>query len=169
MILVHPHECLSSVCLPVSGDAAETLGKLEQALLGESGQYLGIGLAANQIGILERVCIIRYGQYRMDLVNPRLFPPGSIGLHNEILMEFEGCLSLPNIQKRVPRFAQIHLEADNFSGRIHINNKLLARIIQHEVMHLDGKGIWSLVELGRNDPCLCGSNKKFKKCCGAVR
>jgi uncharacterized protein YchJ len=24
-------------------------------------------------------------------------------------------------------------------------------------------------KLGRNDPCFCGSGKKFKKCCGARR
>ena len=23
-------------------------------------------------------------------------------------------------------------------------------------------------KVGRNDPCVCGSGKKFKKCCGAA-
>jgi peptide deformylase len=167
LILTHPHKILSTPCVSVSSNPNEIIEKLEQTLLKEPGKYLGVGLAANQIGLLERVCIIRYEQYKMDLVNPQIIPPH--GLPNKIIMDFEGCLSLPNVQKQVPRLARIHLKADNFSGLIHINNIMLARIIQHEVMHLDGKGIWSLVELGRNDPCLCGSKKKFKKCCGAVR
>ncbi|EGR3250064.1 hypothetical protein DLH78_25640, partial [Vibrio parahaemolyticus] len=24
----------------------------------------------------------------------------------------------------------------------------------------------SSLKVGRNDPCICGSGKKFKKCCG---
>ena len=25
---------------------------------------------------------------------------------------------------------------------------------------------WQSAKTGRNEPCLCGSGKKFKKCCG---
>lgn len=35
----------------------------------------------------------------------------------------------------------------------------LSEVVKHE--HTTGK------KLGRNDPCICGSGKKFKKCCGA--
>ena len=49
-----------------------------------------------------------------------------------------------------------------------------AQVWQHEINHLDGKQE-ILKDLpikkeerlpGRNEPCFCGSDKKFKKCCG---
>ena len=33
-------------------------------------------------------------------------------------------------------------------------------------LYLDGKTDSTAVELSRNDTCLCGSGKKYKKCCG---
>ena len=54
---------------------------------------------------------------------------------------------------------------------------IAARVVQHEYDHLFGKLISdhgkcvspfvSQKQFGRNDPCPCGSNKKYKKCCGA--
>ncbi|UTW47841.1 SEC-C domain-containing protein [Bacterioplanoides sp. SCSIO 12839] len=32
--------------------------------------------------------------------------------------------------------------------------------------YLDGNAQFETFKPGRNDPCLCGSGKKFKKCCG---
>jgi preprotein translocase subunit SecA len=32
--------------------------------------------------------------------------------------------------------------------------------------HNDAEDIKPLDKLGRNDPCPCGSGKKYKKCCG---
>ena len=33
-------------------------------------------------------------------------------------------------------------------------------------LYLDGEADWRTIELGRNDICLCGSGKKYKRCCG---
>jgi len=27
----------------------------------------------------------------------------------------------------------------------------------------------TVIHVGRNDPCICGSGKKFKKCCGFIK
>ncbi|GGY38627.1 UPF0225 protein YchJ [Bacterioplanes sanyensis] len=32
--------------------------------------------------------------------------------------------------------------------------------------YLDGDAHWSEWAIGRNDPCPCGSGRKFKRCCG---
>ena len=48
-----------------------------------------------------------------------------------------------------------------------------AQIFQHETDHLDGVAVnvakrgaaVSSALPGRNDPCPCGSGRKFKKCC----
>ena len=31
-----------------------------------------------------------------------------------------------------------------------------------------GTFVRGTVKVGRNDPCSCGSGKKFKKCCGVI-
>jgi peptide deformylase len=134
-------------------------------LSGENGQPIGLGLSANQIGVLKRVCIIRYKGAKMDLVNPVIRIPTEL-TSCKIETEIEGCLSLPSKEIAVPRYNQIILRADNFGGEIHLSG-LWARIVLHEIQHLDGGGIWNTVITGRNDPCPCGSNKKYKKCCGA--
>ena len=82
--------------------------------------------------------------------------------------EIEGCLSFPNKELAVPRYNQVLVRADNYGGEIQFSG-LWARIIQHEVQHLDGIGIWDTIIIGRNDPCTCGSGRKYKKCCGARR
>lgn len=167
-ILTHPDPRLSSTCSDTSiKEANSIISALDRALSGENGQYIGLGLAANQIGILKRVCIIRYRGAKLNLVNPIIRIPterSSCKMETEI----EGCLSFPNKELAVPRYNQVLVRADNYGGEIQFSG-LWARIIQHEVQHLDGIGIWDTIIIGRNDPCTCGSGRKYKKCCGARR
>jgi peptide deformylase len=165
-ILTYPDPRLSTKCSNTSiREAKSIISALEGALSGENGQYGGLGLSANQIGILKRVCIIRYKNAKMDLVNPIVRIPTERS-SCRIEYELEGCLSLPGKEVLVPRYNQIILRADNFSGEIHLSD-LWARIVQHEIDHLDAKTILDHYTVERNAPCSCGSGKKFKKCCGA--
>ena len=61
-------------------DMAETLHHTEN----------GAALAANQVGILKRLVVIDYCDYRLKLVNPQII--GYSGVQECI----EGCLSFPN-------------------------------------------------------------------------
>lgn len=165
-ILTYPDPRLSIKCSDTSiKEANLIISALDRALSGENGHYGGLGLSANQIGIPKRVCIVRYKGAKMDLVNPVIRIPTehtSCKLETEV----EGCLSFPGKEIAVPRYNQIILRADNFGGEIQLSG-LWARIVQHEVDHLCGRGIWDTVIVGRNDPCPCGSSRKYKKCCGA--
>lgn len=152
---------MSKPCAFVIGDAKDILAALEKALSGENGQYIGVGLAANQVGINARVCIVRHAGYKMDLVNPQI-----IHKTEETTFMEEGCLSLPNLFYKIRRPKFVTIVADNFEGSIRLYNEEIARIVQHEIEHLEGRGIWSYYKTGRNEPCFCGSGKKFKKCCG---
>jgi SEC-C motif-containing protein len=59
-------------------------------------------------------------------------------------------------------FAAFHKTKNNL-GQIHENSRF---IHEHgQWFYLDGDPLAPL-EFGRNDPCWCGSNKKFKKCHG---
>jgi peptide deformylase len=98
---------------------------------------LGVGLAANQVGILHRVLVYRVHQQApvAALVNPEI---EWVGREEEILEE--GCLSLPAVHVDVERPVHIRVRAQDENGDpIMIEaSGLEARVIQHEIDHLDG-------------------------------
>jgi len=162
-ILIYPHEVLKTKCDTCTLDPNDVLTKLEQVLWDEqTGNYLGVGLAANQIGLIERVAIIRMDGLRLDLVNPHI-----IRWSEERLGSTEGCLSIPDHRYTIMRYKNIIIETDNYSEPLIINNFDISRAIQHELDHLDGKLVIDYIKVGRNDLCPCGSGIKYKKCCGA--
>jgi peptide deformylase len=98
---------------------------------------LGIGLAATQIGVLHRVLV-----YRTDaehditaLVNPVLEWSSE-----ETEVAEEGCLSLPHVHIEVERPARVRVRALDASGKEIVieAQELQARVIQHEIDHLNG-------------------------------
>jgi peptide deformylase len=124
-------------------------------------EYLGVGLSANQIGQTERACIIRFGDYHLDLIGPRIVE------HSEDRKgSTEGCLSCGSYQTTVMRWSNIVVAADNYSQPLIIDNFDLSRIIQHELDHLNGVLLIDYKKIGRNDLCPCGSKLKYKRCCG---
>jgi peptide deformylase len=98
---------------------------------------LGIGLAATQLGVLHRVLV--YRAYSDDpltaLVNPVIEWSGE---ERESLEE--GCLSLPGVHVEVERPAQVRVRALDIEGKELVVEAegLEARVIQHEIDHLDG-------------------------------
>jgi len=100
-----------------------------------------IGLAANQVGLKIRLCALdpawMHGK-RMPIV---MFNPEFIECGEELFDAPEGCLSLPDMGLKVPRFRNIRLKflgLDNQEYEIHDDNSLLSSVLQHEVDHLDG-------------------------------
>ena len=101
----------------------------------------GIGLAANQIGVLERVLVIDVRDEedpaagRMALINPRIVEASS-----QRDKEAEGCLSIPGLEEVVERPWVVTVEAMDVRGRPVCvpADALLARALQHEIDHLDG-------------------------------
>jgi peptide deformylase len=98
---------------------------------------LGIGLAAPQVGISHRLLV-----YRVDpesptvtLVNPRI----EWSSRDEEIAE-EGCLSLPFVHVDVERPVAVLVHArDARDEELVIEaTGLEARVIQHEIDHLDG-------------------------------
>jgi len=99
----------------------------------------GIGLAAPQIGIPRRICVIdlsvgKRGGELIALVNPEFVERDGMQL------EEEGCLSVPGFNATVPRPARVVVKALNRDGtpRTVEGTGLLARALQHELDHLDG-------------------------------
>lgn len=101
--------------------------------------YGGVGLAANQVGVLQRVCVVDVPvedgeRERHALVNP-VIDERSGGESGE-----EGCLSIPGVWEDVKRPTRVRVRAlDPHSRTIEmVADGYLARVIQHEVDHLDG-------------------------------
>ncbi|MGH2867956.1 MAG: peptide deformylase [Solirubrobacteraceae bacterium] len=105
---------------------------------------LGVGLAANQVGVLHRVLVYRVQQQSpvAALINPEIEWTG-----NEEETIEEGCLSLPAVHVDVERPVHIRVRACNEYGEpITVEaSGLEARVIQHEVDHLDGKLVFDRV------------------------
>jgi peptide deformylase len=95
----------------------------------------GIGLAATQVGRLERICVIDIDKQQYALVNPEV-----VESDGEQTGE-EGCLSIPEIYGDVTRAKHVVVRALDRDGRpIEIDaNDLLARCLQHEIDHLHGR------------------------------
>ena len=113
----------------------------------------GAGLAANQVYEPIRICAIevknnpRY-PYKPNfpltiLVNPEVTPSTE-----ETFLNYEGCLSVPNLRGEVRRFAGVQVRAWDRDGKdIELDIKgLTAGTFQHEVDHLDGKVFLDRVE-----------------------
>jgi len=146
----------------------------------------GVGLAAIQVGIPKRVGVINYKNKTIYLINPEV-----VDKKREFVFGQEGCLSFPNQYINTKRYTDFTIDNHVMDGDklrkerqyfyYDINDEhsdgLLAIAVQHEMDHFDGKVFTDIeaektestirreVKTGRNDPCPCGSGKKFKKCC----
>lgn len=137
-----------------------------------------LGLAANQvrddIGILNIRAFVKKDietGFFSIIVNPKII--GRIGIP---ILRTEGCLTWKRKKIVADRYQDITVSYFDMTGEKFVKNisGFNAQIWQHEVDHLDGveERIEELTwphtkehKEGRNDPCPCGSGKKFKKCC----
>ncbi|MCM1533561.1 MAG: peptide deformylase [Corallococcus sp.] len=94
----------------------------------------GLGLAAPQVGILKRVCIVEYDGKLYELVNPKLVKSFGKCVDNE------GCLSVEGFRGIVERPKQIEIEYYNRHGeKVSLEAEgYFARVFLHEMDHLDG-------------------------------
>ena len=134
----------------------------------------GIGLAAPQIGIAKNIAIIKFDKIEnieIHLINCKIekaFDPA--------IFKQEGCLSFPGRSEDTIRFQEVYITNNLSYPHSFIATGLLAVICQHEIDHLNKTlfidhlapaiKVSDNIKLNPNDLCACGSNKKFKKCCG---
>lgn len=106
-------------------------------------QNEGVGLAANQLGFKNQICIVEFN----DEENPRNNIPFQAFINPKIVQKSveqetmeEGCLSVPQIELPTERSTKIKVRAQNLEGKTFkiAATDLLARILQHEIDHLNG-------------------------------
>ena len=107
----------------------------------------GVGLAAPQIGLSDRIIVIEYYEREEDEENEEapkkvwaVINPEIVKTSEETLMGVEGCLSIPGLVGEVERHAEVQVKGLNRHGKpMKVKAKgWLARIFQHEIDHLNG-------------------------------
>ena len=117
----------------------------------------GVGIAAPQISESWRMVIIASRPSERYPTAPEMKPTLMINPSFESLSEvqekdWEGCLSIPGIRAKVPRYIQIKVSYINAEGEL-VSQTLdgfVARIFQHEYDHLDGVVYLDRVESNRD-------------------
>ena len=146
-------------CSPVSVKEGEEIGVRLLHELRQSEN--GIGLAANQIGINKRVCVINVKE-PLVLINPKI-----VEKSKEQFVFPEGCLSFPDSKLKTQRHQDIVVTADNHDGKLSfsanskdINDAFECVCVQHEIDHLDG--ITMFDREFRQEPMVRGENAPKK-------
>jgi peptide deformylase len=93
------------------------------------------GLAANQLGWLNRIILVWTGAEFEVMINPEWEPRDG-----KMASQHEGCLSRPSVNVKVKRHKRIVAEWTTPSGELRKQkfSHFTARVFQHEVAHLDG-------------------------------
>jgi peptide deformylase len=128
------------------GLASDATQQLVDDMIDTMRDASGAGIAANQVYAPVRICVIEVDKnprypYKPDwpltvLINPRVEPRTA-----ETFLNYEGCLSVPNLRGQVPRFTIVRVCAWDRRGHdVEFEVKgLTAGTFQHEIDHLDGK------------------------------
>jgi peptide deformylase len=127
---------LKSKASPVTALGPELRAEVER-MIGVMRDAMGVGLAATQLGILRRLLVFQAGP---DSEPTALLNPEIEWLSEELVVAEEGCLSLPRVSMDVERPLHARLaglDLDGESVRIEASG-LEARVLQHEIDHLDG-------------------------------
>ena len=137
-ILCYPDPRLHTVAKPVAAVDAR-LQTLVDDMLETMYQAEGIGLAATQVNVHERLVVIDVSEGRdkpLVLINPEI-----IWASDEKQVNDEGCLSVPGIYDGVERSSAVKVQALDLDGKLQVHEAegLLAVCIQHEMDHLIGK------------------------------
>jgi peptide deformylase len=122
----------------------EELARLAERMIGVMHDADGVGLAATQVGVLRRLFVFNDQGDDRVLVNPVLT---KVSKKTEV--DDEGCLSLGPVRMPVERPVEVTLDGvDQYGETVHLElDDLSARVVQHELDHLDGKLI-----IDRTDP-----------------
>ena len=133
-VVLYPDDPLTQKAEPY-GDLTPDVGQLVRDMFETMDAHDGVGLAGPQVGVARRIFVMREPEGEdICLINPEIIE--SDGREEGE----EGCLSLPEVYTMVPRATHVRVRALNSQGESmeFEAEDLAARIIQHELDHLNG-------------------------------
>ena len=126
-------------CLRKKSVSVIYVGPMEQALLQDMlvamREHKGVGLAAPQVGANRQIFVVDIGDGPLAFINPRIIEKSG----GDVIEE--GCLSIPGVTVMVRRPERIVVRYIDENNQPHekVYEEMMARVIQHEMDHLDGK------------------------------
>lgn len=144
-VYLYGHPVLRKIAAPITPDY-EGLKELVENMYKTMYDSEGVGLAAPQIGRSDRIVVIdadpvkdsfpECAGRKLTLINPEIEV-----LDGDAVSRDEGCLSLPGLSEKVSRVENIRLKwvDENFQPHEEVISGFLARIVQHECDHLEGR------------------------------
>jgi peptide deformylase len=135
-LIIAPNPLLTTVCEPVE-DGEDVSGIIRDMMYVLTNSKHGVGLAAPQAGHLKRIILVKENEYIYNvLINPEI--TNSL---KRTACEYEGCLSYPGKAEKIERLTHIDVSYLDSGGNSQQDpyNYRIARIIQHEIDHLNGK------------------------------
>ena len=123
-------------------DVDDRIRKLADDMLETMYDAPGIGLAAPQIGVLDRIIVMDCVKDEDEAPNPMvLINPEIIAVSDETNVYEEGCLSIPDQFAEVTRPKQVQVRWMDLNGGEQNQefDGLWATCVQHEIDHLNGK------------------------------
>lgn len=141
------HPVLLARAEPVAAPVDAEIRRLARDMIETMEDASGAGLAAPQVAVPLRLIVFKVAPERASgtpgdepfatrvLLNPAITP-----LDDAVELAWEGCLSIPGMRGAVPRHARIRYTGVDLDGApVDIEaTGFHARVVQHEVDHLDG-------------------------------
>jgi len=133
-ILQYPNTALREKAKPITS-FDEKLSNLSNEMMYTMIVNKGIGLAGNQVGVLERIIVLVCPEFVGAMINPEI-----LSYSEKQQTKREGCLSFKDQFLQIKRPYSIKIKYQDLLGAFHEQEftGITARCIQHEVNHLDG-------------------------------
>lgn len=134
-IVKYPHPALTSPTIPFDfiNPPVDPLA-LATEMIVKMNESRGIGLSANQLGYPYRVFVMRGEDVNFACFNPKI-----VNLSEDTNLLEEGCLSFPGVNVKIKRSNTVRIRFETSSGvQTRTFAGLTARVVQHEMDHLDG-------------------------------
>ena len=148
-IYIYPDPILRQRVTPVV-NFDQSLKDLSRDMIETLYDAPGVGLAANQVGVLQDIFVLdvdysiegdeETGRKYLNQ-NPRIFINAKLMSTSEEIFFKEGCLSVPGFSAEVKRWKKAELQYQDLFGKQQtlLAEGLLSVAIQHELDHLQGR------------------------------
>ena len=140
-IVTIPDPVLKAIASPVE-NVDDALRRQMDGMLDAMYGAQGIGLAANQVGLLNRVLVMDVEQREGGTTRRPVFManPEIVSVSEEKALYEEGCLSIPGQYAEIERPASVRVRYLDYDGRKQemLAERMMARCVQHEIDHLNG-------------------------------
>ena len=133
-IFVEGDDILTKKCKKVD-EVNDRVRQQMEDMLETMRDQMGVGIAAPQVGLLKRMCIIEPEEGKVIyMINPEI--TGRVGEQEG----YEGCLSVPGVIGKVKRPLSIKVDALDLDGKMqrYTFTDFEAVVASHEIDHLDG-------------------------------